>query len=176
MIFYILVLTCEKVPLYHFGMDYRDRVKAAVAAFYSGPNAVTPKTSRKKPAKSSRSDIPTEAQVQSRVAALLDQLTVDGDPILWCHPPNESYGISKIAAGRRKLSGVKRGVPDLLIFTPGPLTGRPLAIELKRLKFSSTTPEQRQWLERLSACGWDTAICKGFSAAFETLKASGFVC
>ena len=157
-------------------MDYRDRVLAAVKAFYESPKARERVRSEVKPKKKrAHPEIPTESEIQIKIAGLLDQLTVDGEPLVWFHPPLESYGISPISARRRKLSGAKKGCPDILIFSKGPLSGRPTAIELKRLKYSSTTAEQRDWLQRLSNVGWDAHICKGYRAALEVLRAAGYV-
>jgi len=154
--------------------DYRERVLAALEAFAT-KNRGNQSAPMKK-SKSTRDDIPTEAQEQNRVAALLDQLTIDGAPVVWCHPPNESYGISPQAGRNRKRAGVKRGCPDILIFSPGPKTGKPVAIEMKRVKYSSTTPEQRDWLQKLDRqCGWNTYIAKGFDQAVHILKANGYI-
>ena len=162
-------------------MEYRERVLAALEAFAKSSKArdlarepIKPKSKPKK--KSKYSDVPTEAQEQARLAGLLDQLTVNGKPLVWAHPPNESYGIGPVAGNRRKRQGVKRGLPDLLLFSKSPVTGKPCAIEMKRVKYSSTTPEQREWLRKLDEeCGWDTFICKGYNAAFEVLKSLGYV-
>lgn len=157
-------------------MDYRDRVLAALEAFAASSKAREPVRTRKPKTKSIRSDVPTEAQEQAKLAGLLDQLTVNGKPLVWAHPPNESYGIGPIAGNRRKKAGCKRGLPDILIFSPSPVTGRPVAIEMKRVKYSSTTQDQRDWLEKLDKeCGWSTYICKGFQAALAVLKSNGYV-
>ena len=156
--------------------SYRDRVLAALEAFAKSPKARGPVKIKKPKTKTRDPEIPTEAQEQAKLAGLLDQLTVDGFPLVWAHPPNESYGIGPIAGNRRKKAGCKRGLPDILIFTPSPVTGRPVAIELKRVKFSSTTQDQRDWLRKLEdRCGWKAYICKGFSAALEVLKANGYI-
>lgn len=157
--------------------DYRDRVLAALEAFATNNrgNLKAPTPKQKKP-KSTRDDIPTEAQEQNKVAALLDQLTVEGVPVVWAHPPNESYGIGPRAGRNRKRAGCKAGLPDLLIFTPGPTTGKPVAIEMKRLKYSSTTQEQKDWLQKLDQeCGWNTYIAKGFDQAVQILKVNGYI-
>ena len=163
-------------------MDYRDRVLRAINAFYDSPRAQQPPEEKKKskPKKkpkpgSKYAHVPTEAFEQCKLAGLLNQLTVDGEPILWFHVPNESGGLGARSGYRRKQLGVLKGVSDILILTPGPLTGKPTAIEMKRIKFSSNSPEQLDFLRRADRCGWSTHICKGFNAALEVLKACGYV-
>ena len=115
-------------------MEYRDRVLAALEAFAKSSKAREPIRERKPKKKSKYSDVPTEAQEQAKLAGLLDQLTVDGKPLVWAHPPNESYGIGPVAGNRRKKAGCKKGLPDILVFSRSPVTGKPCAIELKRVK------------------------------------------
>ena len=162
-------------------MDHRDRVLRALNAFFESPKARQPpeeKTKskpKKKLAPNSRyAGIPTEASEQVKLAGLLNQLTVDGEPVLWFHVPNESGGLGARSGYRRKQLGVLKGVSDILILTPGPLTGTPTAIELKRVKYSSTSPEQLEFLRRAERCGWGVHICKGFNAAVEVLRAAGY--
>tara|TARA_R100000458_G_C8105152_1_gene130255 strand:+ start:60 stop:557 length:498 start_codon:yes stop_codon:yes gene_type:complete len=162
--------------------DYRDRVLRAVQAFYDSPKAKQPPEEKKKRRPKPKlkpgsryADVPTEAHEQVKLAGLLNQLTVNGEPILWFHVPNESGGLGARSGYRRKQLGVLRGVSDILILTPGPLTGTPTAIELKRVKYSSTSPEQLEFLRRAERCGWGVHICKGFKAATEVLKAAGYL-
>jgi len=88
----------------------------------------------------------------------------------WCHVANERNTSPRRGAMLKK-KGVKRGVPDVLIFedwkTPddeftamgyGPIAdGFGIAIELKAPK-RYPTPEQREWLADLKARGWLTGI------------------
>ncbi|NQY83391.1 MAG: VRR-NUC domain-containing protein [Alcanivorax sp.] len=69
---------------------------------------------------------------------------------------------------RMKAEGLRPGFPDL--FLPVPAHGfHGLAIEMKRQKGSSTSPEQIEWLEWLAGQGYMTALCKGAQAAMDTI-------
>ena len=69
---------------------------------------------------------------------------------------------------RMKAEGLRPGFPDL--FLPVPAHGfHGLAIEMKRQKGSSTSPEQIEWLEWLAGQGYMTALCKGAQAAIDTI-------
>ena len=94
--------------------------------------------------------IPTEDQEQAAVAKFLDLLGVT-----WCHVPNGGFR-NKATAARLKIMGVKAGVPDIFIFTPPPMfpNSNGVAIELKRVKGGTLSPEQKHWLESLNEYGW----------------------
>ena len=72
--------------------------------------------------------------------------------------PNGGFR-SKVTAQKMKMEGVTPGVPDLCI--PEWKT----YIEMKRVKNSSTSPEQRAIIEQLKGCGYTVEVCKGFEAA-----------
>lgn len=55
--------------------------------------------------------------------------------------------------------GVVKGIPDLFI------PSLKLFIEMKRIKGSSTSPEQKDWLEYLNQIGYTAIVCKGFEIA-----------
>ena len=95
-----------------------------------------------------------EDNLQMAVAKLLDYSNV-----LWCHVANERR--TSIQAGARlKAKGVKKGVPDVLIFEPkGNYIG--LAIELK-IKPNKTTKEQEYWMQELIKKGWFCDVCYSF--------------
>lgn len=58
-----------------------------------------------------------------------------------------------------KRQGVKAGVPDVFL---APLK---LFLEFKRTKGSTTSPEQKEWHERLRGYGFTVEIAKGCDAA-----------
>lgn len=94
--------------------------------------------------------------------------------VLWMHPANGGYRFPSTARLLKRL-GVSPGVPDILIFTPGPISGRPLAIEMKsQAKRAQVTPVQKVWLKRLTEVGWETHVCRGATHALSVLKAAGF--
>jgi hypothetical protein len=87
-----------------------------------------------------------EDDFQKTVARYLNSLGV-----LWCHSPNGGSR-NVIEASKLKAMGVKRGVPDVLIFeTNKQYNG--MAIELKAKK-NKATPEQLEWIEQLTKRGW----------------------
>lgn len=83
------------------------------------------------------------------------------------HIPNE--GKRSVRTGRRmRAEGLKRGVPDICL--PVPRNGKHgLYIELKRLRGSKTSDEQREWLAALEAQGYAVALCKGCEAAAKVI-------
>lgn len=94
--------------------------------------------------------------------------------VLWTHPPNGGAR-HRAEGGKLKAQGAKKGVPDVLIFTPPPLGNYVgAAIELKRTKGGKVSEEQRKWLEGLAECGWFTAVAKGFDEAKRTLDSLGY--
>jgi len=86
--------------------------------------------------------------------------------------PNEVKFVSKIKSkiGRinffkdRKKEGIKKGVPDLVVFLPNCI----LFVEMKRVKGSTTSDEQRQWVELINGYSYaKSAICNGADAAIQ---------
>lgn len=100
----------------------------------------------------------------------------------WFHPANERK-TSKAVGAKLKRKGVKRGVPDVMIFErwtdeyydgENTFHGSGIAIELKcphikpgtdprypnGVTKTYPTPEQKQWLADLKARGWLTAVCR----------------
>lgn len=82
--------------------------------------------------------------------------------LLWAHPANERK-TSPQAGARLKRKGVKSGVPDVMIYTPNQVFNG-LAIELK-IGRNKVTANQRQWLDDLGLCNWQTAMCYSFDDA-----------
>ena len=116
---------------------------------------------------------PSESFEQKNVADYLDELQ-ELYGIWWCHVPNGGARY-RGAAGLLKAEGVKKGVLDILIFTPPPMgqfSG--LAIELKRVKGGVTSLDQKRWLLGLTQCGWSTSVCHGADEAIELIKSYGY--
>lgn len=85
------------------------------------------------------------------------------------HSPNAT-GSSREArrrAVRMKRAGTSKGFPDYLVWTK---KGKMLAIELKRLKGSKTSPEQKEWIDYFNSIGTPAAICKGWVEAKEFIE------
>lgn len=109
--------------------------------------------------------------------------------VQWCrikgyichHSGNEIGGSTaamKARAVKMKKMGTSKGFPDLLVFIPilgntdEPDAYQPLAIEMKRKKGSTTSPEQKKWLQILELAGIPGAICKGADAAIKFVEDS----
>jgi hypothetical protein len=108
----------------------------------------------------------SEDQLQKSVARLLDY-----SGLLWCHVPNGGQR-NAIVGAKLKAQGVKRGVPDVLIFNEFRQEGTTFsgtALELKVEK-RKPTPEQLQWHDKLREQGWFVRVCNNLGEAIRTLK------
>ena len=107
--------------------------------------------------------------------------------VQWCrlnhilvhHSGNEIGGSTsamKARAVKMKKMGTSKGFPDLLVFIPvygttGDVDCYQLcAIEMKRKKGSTTSKEQKEWLEVLRASGVVSAVCKGADEAINFVE------
>lgn len=99
--------------------------------------------------------IPTEHQEQVNFVNWIE----------YNHPKHKVFAIPNgekrhmSVAKRLKAEGVKPGVPDL--FIPSLF----LFIEMKRIKGSSTSKEQKEWIRYLIDSGYKAVICKGCDEA-----------
>lgn len=108
--------------------------------------------------------------------------------VQWCqlnkiivhHSPLEIGGSSravKVRAIKMKKMGASKGFPDLLVFIPVKGITRHVdsyqmcAIEMKRKKGSTTSPEQKEWLKVLELAGIPCAICRGADEAIKFVEA-----
>lgn len=107
--------------------------------------------------------------------------------VQWCrlkgiichHSGNEIGGSTpamKARAIKMKKLGTSKGFPDLLLFIPilgttgEPDAYQPVAIEMKRTKGSTTSAEQKAWLNILELTGIPCAVCKGAESAREFVE------
>ena len=110
-----------------------------------------------------------EDKLQRAVAELLDHLGW-----LWWHTPNSAIRRGQSHSNVISL-GVKRGVPDVLIFERWHdprlehTIGFGVAIELKVGK-NTTTKEQDQMLAELRRRGWLTAVCRSLDEVIEVCR------
>lgn len=114
--------------------------------------------------------IPTEEQEQVTLAQWLD---LHG--ICWFHTPNGGHR-NVVVAKKLKDQGVKPGVPDVIVVDRPPKSrdNVGVAIELKREKGGSVSPDQRQWLDSLRERGWIVAVCRGAGEAINLLEELGY--
>ena len=107
--------------------------------------------------------------------------------VQWCrlqkivvhHSGNEIGGSTRALKSRAikmKKMGTSKGFPDLLAFIPVKgSTNRidsyqPAAIEMKRIKGSTTSPEQKEWLRIFEKAGIPCKICKGAEEAIKFIN------
>ncbi len=102
--------------------------------------------------------------------ACADYLRLQYPRVLWCHIANERQ-TSPARGAKLKRKGVRKGMPDILIFEriefPGNCAYPGMAIELK-VKPNKPTIEQIDVLARLNLDGWATAVCYTFDE-FKTI-------
>ena len=106
--------------------------------------------------------------------AVADYLDLQG--WLYTHFPAGEKRHPKTGAKLKKL-GLKRGVPDMLIFEQWGYDGQVysgfgVAIELKS-PGKYPTKEQREWLAALKARGWSTHVCRTIHEVEEACKVLG---
>ena len=69
-----------------------------------------------------------------------------------------------VTGAQMKAEGVKKGFPDIELSVPcGRFHG--LFIELKRREGGRVSPEQSEWLNRLSEKGYRAVVCYGWHDA-----------
>lgn len=112
--------------------------------------------------------IPTEAQ-ESRL--FMRAMKIRG--YKFTHIKNEtgrSHGGRRVRNYRAMwdaVDGVSKGFPDFLVVAKNKV----IVVEMKRIKGSSTSPEQKSWLEALNAAGIPSAVCKGAAEAIAFVEA-----
>jgi len=113
---------------------------------------------------------PTEAAEQIRLAGALDAAG-----LVWSATANGGPRSSRAGAALKK-SGVKAGLPDVLIFTPAPGAPQGCAVELKRAKPNKgrLSPDQVIWLSELNRVGFVALCAYGSDEALEALKGLGY--
>lgn len=95
------------------------------------------------------------------------------------HSANEVGGSTaqmKMRAIKAKRMGTSKGFPDLLIFVP--IAGvedeidayQPIAVEMKRVVGSTTSPAQIEWGKVLKKAGIPFKVCKGCEEAIKFVK------
>jgi len=86
---------------------------------------------------------------------------MDSKNLLFSHINNEQFTRSWAIKAKNKRSGVRKGIPDYLVIVNNHL----IFIELKKQKGGRVSPEQKMWIEALTACGVDARVCEGFEKA-----------
>lgn len=92
----------------------------------------------------------------------LDILMRQQKVVSYTHVPNETYTTSRTQKRKNMMMGVAKGFPDYVII----LRDKLVFIEMKREKNSTTSPEQKFWIEELNKQGGVFAeVCRGFNEA-----------
>jgi hypothetical protein len=109
------------------------------------------------------SHVPLERE---EAATLVAWLRLRGLP--FHHSPNEtgSDPYARRRAVRMKREGTSPGFPDYTVVTKSGV----IYIELKRTKGSSTSPEQRAWIEALNQAGSPAYIARGAEEAIDIIS------
>jgi len=87
----------------------------------------------------------------------------------WLYATPNAAKRSAMTSSIMKAEGMKSGVPDLCL----PVARRSyhgLYIEMKKKKDSTTSDNQKEWIEQLNKQGYMAVICKGADEAIETIK------
>lgn len=117
-----------------------------------------------------RAPAPTEHQEQCAVITWFDSFapTRGLDPRLLFAIPNGSNK-SPASAMKFKREGLRSGVMDLMLATSiHTLNG--LFVEMKRVRGSTTSPEQLQMAELFREQGYRVVLCKGADEAIAAIK------
>lgn len=80
--------------------------------------------------------------------------------------PNETFTKSWKQKAKNKRLGVKRGVPDLFVF----VSGRTVAIEMKRRSGGRLSVDQKYWLDVIAEHGGLSYVCKGAQEAIKVVE------
>ncbi len=78
------------------------------------------------------------------------------------------------AAAYLKAEGMRAGSPDLILVQLAPSTGRPVAVELKRVEGGRVSESQAAMHEALRYAGWHVVVARGCDDALAQLAAAGF--
>lgn len=107
---------------------------------------------------------PTEQQIQAALFAWADAKRIEN----FFSIPNGGSR-NKIEAVNLKRAGVRAGVPDMMLAIKRKGYGG-LFIELKRDRTCKPSPEQTDWLNRLTAAGYFATVCHGLDSAVRTVE------
>ena len=109
---------------------------------------------------------PTEAQLHITVAQYLDWALMP--PALYTTFPAGWGVLTKATAGRLRGAGLKRGMPDILVF----FNGFALGIELKSISGELTSVQEAMHVKLLDA-GVPVVVCSRLDHVIEALENRG---
>jgi hypothetical protein len=86
--------------------------------------------------------------------------------LLFSKVAQETYTTNWGVTTKNKKSGLRKGVPDMIIIIPGKQYNKLLFIEMKKKKGSVIGQEQQYWNKELNKCkNVSSFICYGFDEA-----------
>lgn len=107
--------------------------------------------------------VPTEDQEQIEFVQWLEQ-----NKLKFTAVPNHTYNPHRSQQMKNHRLGLRKGFPDMIVLVPHYMSkdgrGHLLAIEMKRQRGSTTSPEQKLWiasLNMLGAVNVEAHVCKG---------------
>lgn len=107
--------------------------------------------------------IPSEDEEQIAFVAYLSQRGLTFTAI-----PNHTYNPHHSQQAKNKKLGLNKGLCDMLVALPG--VGLAF-VEMKRIKGSDTSDEQKEWIRVLNLCpGTEARICKGATMAIRFIE------
>lgn len=80
--------------------------------------------------------------------------------------PNSTFTRSWSVKNRNTRMGVRAGFPDMVVIAGDKF----MAIELKRVKNSTTSKTQKEWIEALNEAGIPARVCKGHTEAISFIQ------
>jgi hypothetical protein len=95
-----------------------------------------------------------EEHLQEAVSEFLDAVSTYAKTFVWFHCPNGGVRNKRVAT-KLKRHGVKRGIPDCILFC---MDGRVISIELKR--DASLSDDQKSWRDNIVALGHTFHVVK----------------
>jgi hypothetical protein len=112
-------------------------------------------------------NVPSEDTEQAELVGWLEQ-----NGLVFTAVPNHTWTPSMNQKMHNKRIGVRAGFPDIIVIIPPERSvdgeGYFCALEMKRLKGSSTSDSQKEWLSNIKALGVKNIVsdvCKGAEAA-----------
>lgn len=105
----------------------------------------------------------TEDQIHKTIAEYLDWVLLP--PAVWTTFPAGWGKLNKATAGRLYASGLKTGMPDILIFFNGRATGIEVKTDTGRL-----SPNQIAMHERLALAGVQVYVCRNTEDVLAALE------
>lgn len=100
---------------------------------------------------------------------------LDRCSVFYCAIPNGGLRDGRTAKALTN-TGLKKGMPDLLVFDRPPKDPEKVgvAIEMKKVGGRGPTPHQQRALARLQGRGWEVFVAYGCSDALKRLRELGY--